>query len=209
MCNPLAIGAVLAIGGTAMQIRAQNQREEEMNKLQRRETERQDDIYKRAKPVLEENQAEYSRGNIESEMAAAATKRAAEYDAQNTNAPRANEALPGSTQTSNVVVLDAFRRALDDASARAGAAGQARAKLSSFGDALGGASRENQVRTDQLGMLGSFSTGSANVLPFELQHAATRQRGSATAGNIMTGVGTSMMGAAGNGNTWSSVFGGG
>lgn len=213
MCNPLAIGAVMAVAGTAMQVRAQQQREREMNNFQRAESERQQEIQNKAKPLLAENREEYSRESIDSKMAAEATKRAAEYDAQAANAPQANEPLAGSQQSGNVVVLDAFRRALGDATERAGQIGQARAKLSSFGDAMQGAGLENQQRTDQLGMLGSFSAGSANVLPFELQQAATRQRGAATAGNILTSVGTSVIGGAGSGGAaggggWGALFGG-
>jgi hypothetical protein len=197
MCNPLALGLALTAAGTAAQYKAQQDREREMNSLQRAETERQEEIQRKSRPLFDENLAEYRRDNIESEMAAAAANRAAEYDSQGASAPRANEALPGSQQTSNVVVMDAFRRALEDAAARAGQAGQARAQLASFGDAFLGAGLDNAQRTDQLGMLGSFSQGSANVLPFELQHAATRRRNSATIGNLLTGVGTAMAGGAG------------
>jgi len=204
MCNPLAAGIALTAVGTAAQYRAQQDREREMSALQRAETERQEEIRRKSRPLFDENLASYDRGNIESEMAAAAAKRAAEYDAQGASAPRANEALPGSQQTSNVVVMDAFRRALEDAAARAVQAGQARAQLASFGDAFLGAGLDNAQRTDQLGMLGSFSQGSANVLPLELQHAATRRRNSATIGNLLTGVGTAVMGGAG----WGGAAGG-
>lgn len=205
MCNPLAAGIALTAVGTAAQYKAQRDREREMSALQRAETERQEEIQRKSRPLFDENLAEYRRDNIESEMAAAAANRAAEYDSQGASAPRANEALPGSQQTSNVVVMDAFRRALEGAAARAGQAGQARAQLASFGDAFLGAGLDNAQRTDQLGMLGSFSQGSANVLPIELQHAATRLRNSATAGNILTGVGTAMMGGAGWG--WGGAAG--
>lgn len=203
MCNPLAIGIALAGAGTAAQYKAQQDREREMNSLQRAETERQEEIQRKSRPLFDENLGEYRRDNIESEMAAAAASRAAEYDSQGASAPRANEALPGSQQTSNVVVMDAFRRALEGAAARAAQAGQARAQLASFGDAFLGAGLDNAQRTDQLGMLGSFSQGSANVLPLELQHAATRRRNSATIGNLLTGVGTAMMGGG-----WGGAAGG-
>ena len=209
MCNPIAAGIALTAVGTAAQYRAQQDREREMSALQRAETERQEEIRRKSRPLFDENLASYDRGNIESEMAAAAAKRAAEYDSQGAYAPRANEALPGSQQTSNAVVMDAFRRALEGAAARAGQAGQARAQLASFGDAFLGAGLDNAQRTDQLGMLGSFSQGSANVLPLELQHAATRRRNSATIGNLLTGVGTAMIGRAGWGGSAGAYTGNG
>lgn len=194
MCEPTTIiGGAALLAGTALQYRAQQQRERDMKGLQRRESERQEDIHKQTKPLFDQNLEEYRRGNVESEMAAAATKRAAAYDAQGASAPRANATLPGSSQTTNSVVNDAFSRALESAQARASATGQARAKLSSFGDVMNTAALDNNKRTDQLGMLGSFSQGSASVLPLELQRAATRTRGAATAGNLLTTIGGAML----------------
>lgn len=201
MCNPLAIGAVLATAvGTGLQVRAQRQREEDMNRAQRRETERQDSLYNESKTLLDQSREEYSRERVDADMATAAADRQSQYAAADRNAPRANEALPGSSPAGgNVVVLEAFRQAAADAAARAEQQGAARADLASFGDFMGDAAISTGRRSGDIGMLGSFSRGSANVLPLELNRIATRRRGAATAGNLLTSFGAAMMGGAGGG----------
>jgi hypothetical protein len=201
MCNPLAIGAVLAVAGTGLQIRAQNQREADMNRAQRRETERQEKLYGESKLLLDQNREEYNRERVDADMATAAADRQAQYAAADRNAPRANESLPGSTPAAggNVVVLEAFRQAAADAATRAEQQGAARADLASFGDFMGDTAISTGRRSGDIGMIGSFSRGSANVLPLELNRAATRRRGSATAGNLLTSFGSAMMGGAGAG----------
>lgn len=196
----------MAVVGTGLQVRAQNQREADMNRAQRRETERQDKLYGESKLLLDQNREEYNRERVDADMATAAADRQSQYAAADRNAPRANETLPGATPAGgNVVVLEAFRQAAEGAKQRAEQQGAARADLASFGDFMGDTAISTGRRSGDIGMLGSFSRGSANVLPLELNRAATRRRGAATAGNLLTAFGSAMMGGAGSGTLFSGM----
>ena len=196
MCNPMAIGAAIAVVGAGLQYKANKDRQSDMRKLQRRETERQSKLQREAETSLAQNQQSWQRTDLEQKMDMAADERQAQYAKAETNAPRINEALPGQAG-SNAVIGDAFARALEGASAEAQQQGALRAQLASFTDAAGQNARENNRRSGDIGMIGSFAQGSANVLPLELQHAATRMRKTAVAGQIMQAVGSAMMGGAG------------
>lgn len=189
------------VAGTAAQYKAQSDREDDMRRINRAETERQDKIYAESKTLLDKNRDEYDRAKVDENMATAAAGRQEQYAAADRNAPRANEALPGTAPAAggNVVVLEAFRQAAEAAKARAEQQGAARADLASFGDFMGDAAIETGRRSGDIGMLGSFSRGSANVVPLELNRAATRRRGAATLGNLLTTVGGAVMGGAGAG----------
>lgn len=197
MCEPMSIAALAALAvGTGLQMKANNERKSDMRKLNRRETERQEKYYGESKQYLDENQGLYDRDKADANMAAAAAGRQAEYAAADRAAPRANEQLPGSTG-GNSVVADAFTRALAGANQQAGAQGAARANLASFSDFIQDAALKSGRNSNQIGMLGSFTQGSSNVLPLELQHAATKSRKSATYGNLLTALGSAMLGGAG------------
>lgn len=192
MCDPTTLAVTALIAGTGLQYKAQQDRNSDMRKLNRRETERQNSYYADSKKYLDDSQGTYDKTKVDANMAEAAAARQAEYAQADRNAPRANDTLPGATST-NSVVADAFTRALNGAQEQAGQQGAARAELSSFGDTM----TDNAIKTGRnsgyIGMNGSFSQGSANVLPFELQHAATRQRGAATIGNLLTTIGGAML----------------
>lgn len=202
MCDPVSL-TLLAVG-TGLQYKAQQDRNADMRKLNRRENERQKTYYADSKKYLDENQATYDRGKVDANMADAAAARQAEYAAADRQAPRANEALPGSGG-GNSVVADAFNRALASAAAQAGAQGAARAELASFGDTMVDNAITTGRNSGMIGMNGSFAQGSANALLPELQAAATKQRGAATIGNILTGLGGAMLGAGGYGQLFGST----
>lgn len=202
MCDPASLAITAMVVGTGLQAKAQSDRNSDMRKLNRRESERQDGYYKESKKYLDENQATYSKDNVDANMAQAAASRQAEYAAADRQAPRANEALPGAT-SGNSVVADAFARALQGAQQQANSQGAARAELASFGDTMGQNAIDTGRNSNYIGMNGSFAQGSANALLPELQHAATRTRGAATIGNLLTAVGGAMLGGAGAG-----MFGG-
>lgn len=201
MCEPTTIAAIAALAvGTGLQMKAQSERKEDMRKLNRAETERQEKYYGESKQYLDENQGLYDRGKADADMAAAAAGRQAEYAAADRAAPRANEQLPGSTG-GNSVVADAFTRALAGANQQAGEQGAARANLASFSDFIQDTALQAGRNSSNIGMLGSFTQGSSNVLPLELQHAATKERKKATYGNLLTALGSAMLGGAGAGAT--------
>lgn len=198
MCNPVAIiGAIAAVAGGAMQYSAAKDREKDLKGLQRRETDRQNKLYNEAAVNLKKSQDSYQSGTFQEKMDMAAGEREAQYAKANAAAPRINDPLGGSTSSGNVNITDAFSRALTGGMDQATQQGALRAELASFGDQLGTTNRENNRRTGDIGMIGSFSRGSSNVLPIELQHAATKERSKATIGSVLQAVGMAMMGGAG------------
>lgn len=202
MCDPTVIAITALAAGTGLQYKAQQDRNSDMRKLNRRENERQKGYYADSKKYLDENQSTYSKENVDANMAEAAAARQAEYAAADRQAPRANEALPGAT-SGNSVVADAFARALQGAQQEATQRGAARAELASFGDTMVDNALTTGRNSNYIGMNGSFAQGSANALLPELQHAATKTRGAATIGNLLTTIGGAMLGGAGAG-----LFGG-
>lgn len=209
MCNPRAAALALTAIGTGLRYKANMDRQADMRSLQRRETERQNNLQKESEQSLRDNQQSYEISNLQSTMDKAASERQAQYAAAEASAPRTFEAIPGQTGSTNSVVSDAFSRAMAGAAGDATARGALNAQLASFGDALGLKAIENNRRTGNIGMIGSFMQGSANVLPLELQHAMTRTRGAEVLGSLFSGAGSSLAGmGAGGGDALVKTGGG-
>lgn len=199
MCEPTTIAAVAALAiGTGLKYKADNDRKQDMRKLQRRETERSEGLYKEAQNNVLKNRETYERENVEQKMADASGERQAQYAKTEAAAPRANEAPVGATG-GNQVINDAFARALEGAKGEATQSGALRAELASFGDTMGANAMENNRRTGEIGMTGSFQQGNSRILPLELNHAMTRRRGADTWGSILQAFGGAMLGGAGAG----------
>lgn len=199
MCEPTTIAAMAALAvGTGLKMKADNDRQSDMKKLQRRETERSDGLFKEAQQNVLKNRETYERENVEQQMAAASGERQAQYAKTEAAAPRANEAPVGATG-GNQVINDAFARALESAKGEATQSGALRAELASFGDTMGANAMDNSRRTGEIGMTGSFQQGNARILPLELNHAMTRRRGADTWGSILQAFGGAMLGGAGAG----------
>lgn len=206
MCDPISLTALgLTAAGTYGQYRAQKQRNSDMRRMNLAETERQDKYYAESKRYLDENQEVYDRDAVDENMAIASADRQAQYAAADRNAPRANTTLPGAAASGNTVVADAFRRALAGAAAEASARGAAKADMASFSDFMQDAAIQTGRNSGNIGMMGSFSQGSSNVLPLELNYAATRPRTSATVGNLLVALGSSMAGS--GANSFGQLFG--
>lgn len=199
MCDPISITTgLMMLGGTALQIRAQNQQRSDMRRLNREETAKTDAHYAESKKYLDQNQSTYDRGKVDADMAAAAAGRQAQYAAADRNSPRSNDQLPGANST-NAVVGDAFQRALAGAKGEAGKIGDARSQLASFGDFMTNAAINNQDRSNKIGMIGSFQNGDENAFELRLHNAATKPRGAATLGNLLVGLSGALGGMGGAG----------
>lgn len=105
---------------------------------------------------------------------------------QTVGEPTTGEALP--TSSSNITVQEEAKQRAK-AKAYTDKSGMALAGLRSFGDTLGGISRL-QARDDALvRQLGGFKTGSANVLPLELDEAQNAGNKLSILGKVLGGVG--------------------
>lgn len=104
---------------------------------------------------------------------------------------RADEPMPGTalpTSASNVTV-QAEKQARGAAKDFTDQTGQALGQLRSFGDLLGDKSIAQAQDASQVGQIGSFKTGSANVLPYELDDANHAGDGLKLFGDLVGGVG--------------------
>lgn len=209
MCNPMAAALALTAIGTGLQYKANQDRQSDMRKLQRRETERQDKLQQESAQSLRDNQQSYQIDSVQEAMDKAAGEREAQYAAAEASAPRTFDVVPGQGGTTNAVVSDAFGRAFADAGADATRRGELSAQLASFGDALGLKAIENNRRTGNIGMIGSFMQGSANVLPLELQSAMSKTRGAEVLGSLFSSAGGALSGYAGGGSDALVKTGGG
>ena len=105
---------------------------------------------------------------------------------QTVGEPTAGEVLP--TSTSNITVQEEAKQRAK-AKDYTDKSGNALAGLRSFGDLLGGISRL-QARDDSLvRQIGGFKTGSANVLPLELDEAQNAGNSLNVLGKVLGGVG--------------------
>lgn len=184
--------------GTGLKMKADRERKDDMRKLQRRETERSEGLYKEAQGSVEKNRESYERANLEQKMGDASAERQAQYAKGEAVAPRANEVPVGATG-GNQIINDAFARAMEGARNEATQSGALRAELASFGDTMGQNAIENNRRTGDIGMIGSFQQGNSRILPLELNHAMTKSRGKDTWGGILQAFGGAMMGAGAGG----------
>lgn len=199
MCEPMTIAALGAMAvGAGLKYKADRDRQSDMRKLQRRETERNEGLHKEAMNNVLQNRESYERANLEQKMADASGERQAQYAKTEAAAPRANEVPVGATG-GNQIINDAFARAMEGAKGEATQSGALRAELASFGDTMGANAMENNRRTGDIGMIGSFQQGNSRILPLELNHAATRRRGADTWGSILQAFGGAMLGGVGAG----------
>lgn len=89
---------------------------------------------------------------------------------------------------------DIVQREIDKQNNLAGAfTGQqagARGRLRSFGDLLGGVSREQARDAGLIGQIGGFQRGSSSVLPYELEDANKKGSGFRFLGDVLGGLGS-------------------
>lgn len=92
--------------------------------------------------------------------------------------------------TSNNIVQREVERQSGLADAFTGQQADARGRLRSFGDLLGGISREQARDAGTISQIGNFQTGSSNVLPYELEDANQKGAGLRFLGDIVGGLGS-------------------
>lgn len=196
MCNPVAIGLVVA--GTALQMNAQSRRQSAMkdaaSDARAMEAGRQDKLRGERESTLLASQQGQSVDAQNQSLEAAAAKREATY------APAA-----GPQQTSYNAATDngAPKIVNDDAASKsakaqgeAGAIGNARARLGSYSDVNLGNRMANSDYANQIGMLGGFARSSAALLPGEVADAMARKEGTGQNQELI-GTALSMYGSAG------------
>lgn len=187
MCDPLTatlIGGALTIGSTVAEYSAQEKVRAAREDALAAERIRQKSLDAEAATVTDTSRDRYN--DFQGQQDAKAADLGQYFADQTVGEPTAGEVLP--TSTSNITVQE-------EAKQRAKAknftdkSGMALAGLRSFGDTLGGISRL-QARDDALvRQIGGFKTGSANVLPLELDEAQNAGNSLNVLGKVLGGVG--------------------
>jgi len=196
MCNPVAIGLVVA--GTALQMNAQSRRQAAMKDAaadaRAMEAGRQDTLRNERESTLLQSQQGMDVDAQNQSLEDAAAKREATY------APAAVEAATDyNSSTDNgapkIVMEDAATKR-GTAREEAGAIGNARARLGSYSDVNLGNKIANSNFANLLGMQGSFARGSAALLPGEVASAMASKEGTGRNQELL-GTALAMYGSAG------------
>lgn len=201
MCDPLTIaGAVLTLGSvvanTVAARKAESARENAIS------------AFNTQNRVLDQEAAALNAisqdrfSDFGSDQAAKAETLGEFLQRQTAVEPPPGIALPPSS--SNLVVQEEDRQRAE-ARDFTGQSADALARLRSFGDVLGGISREQSRDAGGIGQLGSFKRGLSGILPLQLDAASKKGAGLRTLGDVLSGAGgvATMAGLGG-----ASLFGG-
>ena len=202
LAAPAAIASAgAALAGTGLQLAGQNQAMRAQARATRAEAGRQFGYAAAGRDAVDQ-----ARQTWEAEpaiSAAAQGERRAALDAAAASATGTGY-LPGQSQAIRVET----DRARADNTAVMGAENANRARLGSWGDTLLAGRVASSRSGSDVARQGSFSRGSAGVLPVELQAAGTRGMGLRTAGDLA--MGATLLAApfvAAQYPTWGSIFG--
>lgn len=185
MCDPVSmVGAALTAGSMFANNAAQNRVAKARDSAMLAERERQRALDSEATALNDTSRGRYT--GFDGQREAKTSELTAFFNAQNQpiEAPPAGEAASGD----NIVVREA-RKQQNKAKAYGDQQGAALAQLRSFGDLLGGISRGQARDAAQVGTIGGFQRGSANVLPFELDAANRKGDSLGTLGGVLGGLG--------------------
>lgn len=205
ICDPLSIGgAVLTLGSLAANSAASGQVADARNDALAAERIRQGGLDKEAQALNTASQDRYKDfgGQQEKKGGELADFYKGETAAAVDGAPKA---MPASS--SNVTVQEQnVQKKKTDAfnNQQADALGGLRA----FGDVMGGIGRLQARDASQIGQIGGFKRGSANLLPLDLDAASQAGGGMGTLGDLLGGAGQLGI-SAGLSGAGSGLFGGG
>jgi len=190
MCDPLTIaGAALTLGSTFLSSRAAKQQADARNKASQAELARQEGFKKQAADAFNASVGQFSRGAQDKQIQVIQDERNQGFQDVLDNADFGVSDLPLSESAPKIVGSSAATQ-LSDTLAKGRERARALANLGAFSEsnflnniALG--------RTDQdLARFGSFSAGSQNLLPGELDVANRQGSGLAAGADILGALGT-------------------
>lgn len=203
MCDPLTIaGIALTAGSTVANTVAANQAASARSAALAAERARQTGLDRQSDALNATSRERYS--GFEENQDAKAQEIGSYLAAQTAPEQAPAEAMP-TAATSNITVQEENKQrasAKSDTDASATALGD----LRSFGDLLGSISRSQARDAGQIGQIGGFKQGYANVLPYDLEAAAQKGAGLRTLGDILGGIGSLATGAGLSGKSFSTLF---
>lgn len=187
MCDPLTIGGIaLSIGSTVANTMAQNKVQKARDEALAAERIRQNKLDQEAQALNVQSQDRYQGFEGKQEDR---SKQLGDYFAS--QQIEANDAANAGTQAmvlpqsgSNVTVQEEAKQR-GQARDFTDKTGAALGELRSFGDLLGGISRDQARDATQVGVLGGFKRGSSNVVPYELEAANQAGNGMKLFGDVL------------------------
>jgi hypothetical protein len=214
--DPITLGLVLTGASVGSNYIGAQKAERARDSALAAETQRQKDLQREAEILNDQSRDRYEdfdgqqdeKATKLTDYFAEAPQSAAEAVGE-ANATAAS-ALPS---TENGIVQREIDKQTALADAFTGQQADARGRLRSFGDVLGGVSREQARDAGLIGQIGGFQRGSSNVLPYELEDANNKGSGFRLLGDILGGLGsiglTSGVTAAAKAGTTPGWLGGG
>lgn len=186
MCDPLTIaGAIASVGSTIANNNAANQAASARNATLAAERLRQGELDTQAQTLNARSQDRFQDAGVKTQ---AKQQALGDYFAAPQTAGAANEAA-GLPEVTNSVVTREMAKKSGGAQGFVGQQGQALAEMRAFGDFLGDTSRMQGRDASEVGQIGGFKRGSANIMPLELDAAAQQGAGARLFGDILGGIG--------------------
>lgn len=185
MCDPLTIaGVALTAGSYAANAAAASKVNRARNDALAAERIRQNGLDQEADALNVQSQDRYK--DFEGQQEQKAETLGDYFSGQSIAEPTTAEALP--TSSSNVTVREEAKQR-GQARDFTNKTGAALGNLRAFGDLLGGIGREQARDASLIGQIGSFKSGSSNVLPLELDAASQKGAGLRMFGDVLGGLG--------------------
>lgn len=171
MCDPITIaGLALTAGATVANTMAQNKVAKARSQVMEAERIRQNQYDQEAQALNTQSQDRYKTFGPDME------KRGAELGGYFANQTMPATDVTGAPteimpQTDSTITVQETGKQKSDAAKYTGQQAQALGNLRSFGDYLGGVSRQQAREAGLIGQIGGFKKGSSEVTPFELDAA--------------------------------------
>ena len=195
MCDPVTIGGIALQGASMLANKSADSKVEKARRsAMTAERIRQTGLDREAEALNHASRDRYN--NFGEQQADKSVELGDFFKTQNEALPAesAGQSEPMPTSSSNIVVQERAKqqgKAKAFSDQQAGALGDLRA----FGDLLGGISLKQGSDAAQIGSIGGFKRGSANVLPLELEGANAAGDKMKMFGDILGGVGSLATGA--------------
>lgn len=206
MCNPLLLAGVTLTGGSMLANKsAAGEVQKARDNVLAEETARQNAYDRRADAINDTSRNRYNdftgqQSDKSSELSSYFKKQAAPVSED------ANTAASASPDSGNLVVRET-KKQLGKTADYTNQQNEALSNLRSFGDLLGGISRDQAADAANVQQLGSFKQGMSRILPYRLEDANSAGRGLKLFGDLLGVGGTAltMGGAAGLGGAGAGV----
>lgn len=190
--DPITIGLIMSAASTGANYLGNKKIEKQRDNAMTAERMRQKKLQREADQLNTQSRERYEGFDDKQDQTAQ------DLTSYFTEAPQSAEQAVGEANASAASIMPSsangiVQREIEQqgglASAFTGQQAEARGRLRSFGDVLGGISRDQARDAGAIGQIGGFMNGSSNVLPYELEDANKKGSGLLLAGDMLGGLG--------------------